>query len=186
MLKHCCFCGWTSNALLSSPPLLLPGLSDEISLSSIHVVNKASNITVNEKAHKPSRTHVSCRSSTSCRARRRVRYNEDDEDEEEEEYGHNAEIAMLELYSQSARDEALLVTAEVDKQEAEVLIFKGFSSCLSYSTSPDPTRGVLPARAVIKSIDRIKGPFDPSNIHYLEKGLSWETFKTRLPALPES
>ena len=52
-----------------------------------------------------------------------MRYNDEDE-EEEEEYGHNADIAMLELYSQSARDEVLLVRALVDDQEVEVLIFK--------------------------------------------------------------
>ncbi|KAA8529770.1 hypothetical protein F0562_034130 [Nyssa sinensis] len=116
---------------------------------------------------------------TCCSARRRVRY--DDEDNEDEEYGHNAEIAMLELYSQSARDEALLVKATVDEEEVEVLIFKGFSSCLSYKTSPDPSKSVLPARAVIKFIDRIKGPFDPSNIEYLEKGLALEAFKSNFP-----
>lgn len=102
------------------------------------------------------------------------------EDDREEEYGHNLEIAMLEFYSQSAIGEALLVHAIVDEQEVEVLIFKGFSSCLSYGTSPDPSRSVLPARAVIKSIDRIKGPFNPSNIEYLEKDLTWEAFKSRL------
>ncbi|KAF2305627.1 hypothetical protein GH714_007122 [Hevea brasiliensis] len=83
------------------------------------------------------------------------------------------------MYTQSAREEALLVQAVVDEQEVEVLIFKGFSSSLSYETSPDPSRSVLPARAVIKSIDRIKGPFDPSNVEYIEKGLTWESFKTR-------
>jgi len=51
---------------------------------------------------------------------------------------------------------------------------------LSYSTSPDPTRSILPARAVIKSIDRIKGPFDPANIEYLQKDVPWEEFKTNL------
>ncbi|KAK9276147.1 hypothetical protein L1049_005678 [Liquidambar formosana] len=103
--------------------------------------------------------------SIRCEARRRVRY-EDNEGDDDEEYGHNEEIAMLELYSQSAREEALLVRAMVDEQEAEVLIFKGFSSCLSYGTSPDPSKSILPARAVIKSIDRIRGPFNPSNIEY--------------------
>ncbi|KAI8560736.1 hypothetical protein RHMOL_Rhmol04G0279600 [Rhododendron molle] len=119
--------------------------------------------------------------SNRCRSsRRRVRYNDDDEDEEDEEYGYNAEIAMLEFYSQSARDEALMVRALVDEEEAEVLIFRGFSSSLSYRTSPDPSRSILPARAVIKSIDRVRGPFDPSNIEYLEKGLTWDAFKSRL------
>ncbi|KAE9445292.1 hypothetical protein C3L33_22810, partial [Rhododendron williamsianum] len=112
-------------------------------------------------------------SSNRCRAsRRRVRYNDDDEDEEDEEYGYNAEIAMLEIYSQSARDEALMVRALVDEEEAEVLIFR-----------VNPSRSILPARAVIKSIDRVRGPFDPSNIEYLEKGLTWDAFKSRLQPL---
>ncbi|XVE74629.1 hypothetical protein DITRI_Ditri12bG0032500 [Diplodiscus trichospermus] len=115
-----------------------------------------------------------------CGARRRLRYEDEDEESGEEEHGYNEDIAMLELYSQSARGEALLVHALVDEQEVEVLIYKGFSSCLSYGTSPDPSKSVIPARAVIKSIDRIKGPFDPSNIEYIEKGLKWESFKTRL------
>lgn len=60
------------------------------------------------------------------------------------------------------------------------ILFQGFSSSLSYGTSPDPTRSILPARAVIKSIDRIKGPFDPANIEYLQKDVPWEEFKTNL------
>ncbi|XVE91933.1 hypothetical protein REPUB_Repub01dG0053600 [Reevesia pubescens] len=115
-----------------------------------------------------------------CGARRRVRYEDEDDEIGEEENGYNEEIAMLELYTQSTRGEAILLHALVDEQEVEVLIFKGFSSCLSYGTSPDPSKSVIPARAVIKSIDRIKGPFDPSNIEYIENGLSWESFKTRL------
>ncbi|MCD9640569.1 hypothetical protein HAX54_025937 [Datura stramonium] len=117
-----------------------------------------------------------------CHARRRVIY-DDDDDDDDEEYGHNnnnVELEMLEFYSQSVRNEALLVKALVDEEEVEVLIFKGFSSCLSYRTSPDPSKSVLPARAVIKCIDRIKGPFDPSNIVYLEKGLTMEDFKDRI------
>ncbi|GKV11220.1 hypothetical protein SLEP1_g22489 [Rubroshorea leprosula] len=117
---------------------------------------------------------------------------------------------MLELYTQSAPGEAVLVHALLDQEEVEVLIFKviltyypltniimikftankasledrvllcGFSSCLSHGTSPDPSRSVVPARAVIKSIDRIKGPFNPWNIEYLEKDLNWDSFKARL------
>ncbi|ESR61390.1 hypothetical protein CICLE_v10016899mg [Citrus x clementina] len=113
-----------------------------------------------------------------CRVRRRVRYEDDEEDEEE--YGHNEEIVALESYSLSARGEALLVRAVLDDRDFEVLVFKGFSSSLSHGTSPDPSKSVLPARAVIKAIDRIKGPFDPSNIEYIEKDLQWEAFKSRL------
>lgn len=63
----------------------------------------------------------------SCAVRRRVRYDEEedgDEDEGDEEYGYNEEIAMLEVYSQSAKGEALIVHAIVDEEEVEVLIFK--------------------------------------------------------------
>ncbi|XP_030529271.1 uncharacterized protein LOC115740047 [Rhodamnia argentea] len=122
--------------------------------------------------------------SVPCAARRRsVRHGGGGEEEDEEdrgdgeEHGHNKEIVMLELYSQSARGEALVVHAAVDGEEVEVLIYKGFSSSLSYGTSPDPSTSILPAKAQIKSIDRIKGPFDPSNIEYIEKGLTWENFK---------
>ncbi|KAK9748410.1 hypothetical protein RND81_02G055100 [Saponaria officinalis] len=116
---------------------------------------------------------------TKCKARRRVRIETEDENEEDEGFGYNEEIGMLELYSQSARGEALLVTALVDGQEVEVIIFKGFSSCLSYQTSPDPWKSVLPQRAEIKCIDRVRGPFDPDNIHYIEKGLTLHTFISR-------
>ncbi|MFS8032566.1 hypothetical protein Hanom_Chr17g01559261 [Helianthus anomalus] len=115
-------------------------------------------------------------SSTHCWAtRRQVRY---DDDENDQEYGHNEEIAILEFYTQVAKEEALLVKAVVDDQQVELLIFKGFSSSLSSGTSFDPTRSILPARAVIQSIDRVKGPFDPSNIDYIEKGLQVDAFKT--------
>ena len=114
-----------------------------------------------------------------CSARRQIRY-QDEEEDRDEEYGHNEEITKLEIYSQSAKGEALLVHALLDQEEVELLIFKGFSSCLSYSTSPDPTRSILPARAVIVSIDRVKGPLDPANIEYLQKGVTWEEFKTKL------
>lgn len=107
-----------------------------------------------------------------------MRYEE--ENDEDENYGHNKDIAMLEAYSESAWSKALLVRATVDSEEELVLIFRGFSSCLSSRTATDPSKSVLPQNAVIKYIDVVKGPFDPSNIEYLEKNLAWESFKTRL------
>ncbi|KAI4313693.1 hypothetical protein L6164_026651 [Bauhinia variegata] len=149
-----------------SPPLLPFSLKHScpcnVSFSSIEALNLSSSRLL----------------GVGCAARRRPRSEDDDEDEDDE-YGHNEQIAQLEEYSQSARGEALLVHAVVDEEDVDVLIFKGFSSCLSYRTSPDPAKSVLPARALIKSIDRIKGPFDPSNIEYLDKGLTWETFKNQ-------
>nr|CAD1832558.1 unnamed protein product [Ananas comosus var. bracteatus] len=131
-----------------------------------------------------------------CGARRRARYEEEDGGGEEE-YGHNDEIALLESYSESARDEALLVTAAVDGDDELLLIFK--YSCnrvqvnnpvmLKIVTNSTAT-GVLvvlelqncggsvekraAGEAVIQSIDIVRGPFDPNNIQYLEKGLTWK------------
>ncbi|XP_043705742.1 uncharacterized protein LOC122655585 [Telopea speciosissima] len=137
-----------------------------------YVVTRASSTINVLKLQNPGRRSIHCTAT-----RRRVRYEDEDEDED---YGHNSDIAMLESYSESTRNEVLLVRAMLDDQEEEVLIFKGFSSCLSYRTSPDPSQSVLPARAVIKSIDRIKGPYNPSNVEYIEKDITWEDFKSRL------
>ena len=57
---------------------------------------------------------------------------------------------------------------------------QGFSSNLSGGTAADPSRSVLPERAIIQSIDVVRGPFDPNNIEYLEKGVEWDDFKSRL------
>lgn len=68
-----------------------------------------------------------------CRARRRVRYEDDDEDEDS--YGYNEEIGLLEMYSQSSRDEALLVTVILDDQLVEVVIFKVWSKIIKLLVS---------------------------------------------------
>ncbi|KAI3946502.1 hypothetical protein MKX01_017718 [Papaver californicum] len=160
----------------SSPPTLLL-----IKTTTCAVVNHTSHFSIDRTLcnydYKKMQRSKHC--NIYCLARRRVRY-EDEDDEEQSSNEYNSELSLLESYSESARSEALLVTAMVDGQEEEVLIFKGFSSCLSYRTSPDPSRSILPERAVIKSIDRIRGPFDPSNIEYIEKGLTFEIFQRRL------
>ncbi|XP_038721870.1 uncharacterized protein LOC120013953 isoform X2 [Tripterygium wilfordii] len=109
-----------------SPSLFLSKSNDTTSYN----FSSPTTITIISKLSKPiNLSSISQRASMStnvCRARRRVRY-EDAEGEGEgegEEYGHNKEIALLEMYSQSATKEALLVQALVDKQEVEVLIFR--------------------------------------------------------------
>lgn len=56
-----------------------------------------------------------------CHARRRIIYDNDDDEKED---NNNSELAMLEFYSQTMRNEALLVKALVDEEDVEVLIFK--------------------------------------------------------------
>ncbi|WVZ60266.1 hypothetical protein U9M48_010313 [Paspalum notatum var. saurae] len=120
-----------------------------------------------------------CADTAAWRVRRRVRYEEEDE-EDDEEWGHNEDVARMERYTEDARDQALLVKAQVDDEVEVVLIFKGFSSSLSGRTAADPARSVLPERAIIQSVDVVKGPFDPNNIEYLEKGVEWDDFRSRL------
>lgn len=138
MLKYY-YIGSTTLALL--PPLNLTSTTVSSNDDNSSVCTAASNrFSVNRALMKLGARRVS---SNRCRASRRrvLRYNDDDEDEEDEEYGYNAEIAMLEIYSQSARDEALMVRALVDEEEAEVLIFR-VSFCCYWSFNFLFSRGI--------------------------------------------
>ncbi|MGB6299369.1 MAG: hypothetical protein WBF90_24755 [Rivularia sp. (in: cyanobacteria)] len=78
----------------------------------------------------------------------------------------------LEQYTIKRPQEVLLVRVEVDGEPDEVAIFKGFSSSLMRSTAFDPDVPVIPQQAIIISIDRLKGPFNPESPQYIEQGLS--------------
>ncbi len=87
---------------------------------------------------------------------------------------------LLEQYTLKNPQEVLLVTAEINKQEEEIIIFKGFSSSLTNATAFDPDIPVLPSDSKIIKIDIIKSPFNPDQIQYIEKGITYEDFKQRL------
>ncbi|CAM6057217.1 unnamed protein product [Sphagnum tenellum] len=87
------------------------------------------------------------------------------------------DISRLEAYSERAPSEVLRVHAMVDDEEDQVIIFKGFSSSLTRATAYDPAEPVLPPTAMVQSIDRIRGPYNPSKLRFIKKGLSWEEFQ---------
>ncbi|MBD0268359.1 MAG: hypothetical protein ICV77_08700 [Cyanobacteria bacterium Co-bin8] len=89
----------------------------------------------------------------------------------------------LEQYTLKRPQEVLLVAAEVAGEADQILVFRGFSSSLMRPTAFDPDVPVLPEEAVISSIDRLLGPYNPSNPQYLEQGVSWETFQAVLADL---
>lgn len=89
----------------------------------------------------------------------------------------------LEQYTLKHPQEVLLVTAEVDGEIDEVVIFRGFSSSLMRPTAFDPEVPVLPEQATIQKIDRLAGPFNPDDPRYLERDLSWSVFQDRLNLL---
>ncbi|MCL6436195.1 MAG: hypothetical protein K6T90_18700 [Leptolyngbyaceae cyanobacterium HOT.MB2.61] len=89
-------------------------------------------------------------------------------------------LTRLEKYTEKRRQEVLLVTAEVNGERDQIAIFRGFSSSLMRPTAFDPDVPVLPHDATILTIDRLSGPYNPTNPQYLQRGLTWETVQPLL------
>ena len=89
----------------------------------------------------------------------------------------------LERYTEQRPQEVLLVTADVEGEVDQVVIFRGFSSSLVRSTAFDPDEPVLPGHAVIQVIDRLHSPYDPSQPRYIQQGLTWEEIQPLFEAL---
>ena len=86
----------------------------------------------------------------------------------------------LEQYTIKRPQEVLIVTAEIDGEEDQIAIFKGFSSSLMRPTSFDPDVPVLPPEATIVTIDRAASPYNPDAPRYIQQGLTWETMQQLL------
>lgn len=94
----------------------------------------------------------------------------------------NTPIYRLERYTEQHPQEVLLLTALVEGELDQVVIFRGFSSSLVRSTAFDPDLSVLPENAVIQSIDRLQSPYDPNHPHYIQRGLTWDDLQPLLSA----
>lgn len=88
----------------------------------------------------------------------------------------------LEQYTLKYPNEVLVVSAVVEGEVDQVLIFKGFSSSLMRSTAFDPDVPVLPDGSEIRSIDRLEGPYDPAAPRYLAQNLSQQDMENLLSA----
>jgi hypothetical protein len=86
----------------------------------------------------------------------------------------------LEQYTIKRPQEVLIVTAEIDGEEDQIAIFKGFSSSLMRPTAFDPDVPVLPPEAKIVTIDRVASPYNPDAPRYLQQGLTWDTMQQLL------
>lgn len=86
----------------------------------------------------------------------------------------------LEQYTLKRPQEVLIVKVEMDGEEDEVVIFKGFSSSLVRPTAFDPDVPVLPATAKIVAIDRVASPYTPENPSYLQQALTLEQMEQLL------
>lgn len=86
----------------------------------------------------------------------------------------------LEQYTIKRPQEVLIVTAEINGEEDQIAIFKGFSSSLMRPTAFDPDVPVLPPEAKIVTIDRVASPYNPDAPRYLQQGLTWDTMQQLL------
>ncbi|CAI5512381.1 unnamed protein product [Closterium sp. Naga37s-1] len=59
----------------------------------------------------------------------------------------------------------------------------GFSSSLVLPTPSDPSDPVLPASAAISSVDRVRGPFNPARMEYIQQDMRWDEFEQLLEAM---
>lgn len=80
----------------------------------------------------------------------------------------------LEQYTAKRLQEVLLVTVEIEGEQDQIAIFKGFSSSLMRPTAFDPDVPVLPDEAKIINIDRLASPYNPGAPQYIQQGLSWD------------
>ncbi|CAI5997146.1 unnamed protein product [Closterium sp. NIES-64] len=97
-----------------------------------------------------------------------------------------AEVVVLTALVDGEEDEVVVfrvLTALVDGEEDEVVVFRGFSSSLVLPTPSDPSDPVLPASAAISSVDRVRGPFNPARMEYIQQGMRWEEFEQLLEGM---
>jgi len=88
--------------------------------------------------------------------------------------------AQLENYTLKHPQEVLIVHVVLADEVDQIVIFKGFSSSLMRPTAFDPEVPVLPSSAVVSSIDRLQGPYQPQSPQYLERNITLSDFLSRL------
>ena len=93
---------------------------------------------------------------------------------------NNSVAQRLEQYTTKRSREVLLITVDINGEQDQIAIFKGFSSSLMRPTAFDPDIPVLSDRAKIISIDRVASPYDPQSPRYIQQGLTWETMQPLL------
>lgn len=93
---------------------------------------------------------------------------------------NNSVAQRLEQYTTKRSREVLLVTVDINGEQDQIAIFKGFSSSLMRPTAFDPDVPVLSDRAKIISIDRVASPYDPQSPRYIQQELTWETMQPLL------
>ena len=89
------------------------------------------------------------------------------------------QLTALEAISREKPDRVVRLTGHVrceagDDEALELLIFRGFSSCITHPTAFDPDQSVLPAGAIIDSACLLRGPLNPADEQLLAGPVSVE------------
>ncbi|MGY6530657.1 MAG: DUF7734 family protein [Cyanobacterium sp.] len=86
-------------------------------------------------------------------------------------------LLKIEEYSKENPQFVVIVRAEDNGENVEIMTFRGFSSCLTGATEYDPDLPVLSSSGLILSIDIVQAPYNPTNPQYIEQNLTPAQFE---------
>ncbi len=81
-------------------------------------------------------------------------------------YNSNRLLKKLELISGDKTSRILRLKGyvkNINKDYLEIIVFKGFSSCITHPTEFDLSNSPLPVNAIIEEGELLKAPMDPKN-----------------------
>ncbi|MBE9223343.1 hypothetical protein IQ215_11605 [Cyanobacterium stanieri LEGE 03274] len=86
-------------------------------------------------------------------------------------------LLKIEEYTKENPQWLVIVKAEENGQNLEIMTFRGFSSSLTGATEYDPDLPVLSSSGIILSVDLLQAPYNPVNPLYIEQNLTPAQFE---------
>ncbi|AFZ47884.1 hypothetical protein Cyast_1931 [Cyanobacterium stanieri PCC 7202] len=86
-------------------------------------------------------------------------------------------LFKIEEYSKDNPQLVVVVQAQDNGQNLEIMTFRGFSSNLTGATEYDPDLPVLSSSGIILSVDLLQAPYNPVNPQYIQQNLTPAQFE---------
>jgi len=86
-------------------------------------------------------------------------------------------LLNIEEYTKGNPHFVIIIRAEENGENLEIMTFRGFSSCLTGATEYDPDLPVLSSSGLISSIDLLQAPYNPISPQYIEQNLTPAQFE---------
>jgi len=86
-------------------------------------------------------------------------------------------LLNIEEYTKENPHFVIIIRAEENGENLEIMTFRGFSSCLTGATEYDPDLPVLSSSGLISSIDLLLAPYNPISPQYIEQNLTPAQFE---------